>query len=192
MKGQLLSALRLLALMTFLTGLVYPLAVTGLAQLIFPERANGSLLLKDGKAVGSELIGQYFYDPAYFWSRPSVTEPVPYNGAASAGFNQAPTSSELVQAVDERAKALRQANAGEAETIPVDLLIASGSGLDPHISVAAARYQIPRIAAERGLGEVMLIALVDEITEPRHLGVLGEPRVNVLRLNLALDQLQSE
>lgn len=197
MKEHFQPALRLLALMTLFTGLVYPLVVTGIAQLIFPGQANGSLVVDDGDgqsgvAVGSELIGQHFDDPAYFWSRPSVTEPVPYNGAASAGLNRAPTSSELVQAVAERAEALREANSAEARTIPVDLVTASGSGLDPHISVAAALYQVPRVAAVRELDETDLVALVDQVARPRQLGILGEPRVNVLRLNLALDRLQSE
>jgi K+-transporting ATPase ATPase C chain len=142
--------------------------------------------------VGSELIGQPFDDPAYFWSRPSATQPVPYNAAASAGLNHGPTSLALVQSVTGRAEALRQANGdGNDQSIPVDLVTGSGSGLDPHISVAAALYQVPRVAAARGLDEKDMIALVHEVAEPRQLGVLGEPRVNVLRLNLALDELQS-
>lgn len=189
MKEVLLSALRLLILMTGLTGLLYPLAVTGIAQLLFPQQANGSLIAAGGKTIGSELIGQYFDDPAYFWGRPSVTEPVPYHAAASAGLNDAPTSSELLRAVAERANVLR---AGGGSEVPVDLVTASASGLDPHISVAAARYQAPRVAGARGMDEAAILALVDEIVEPRQLGLLGERRVNVLRLNLALDQLQSE
>ena len=191
MKQHLLSALRLLALMTLLTGLAYPLVVTGVAQIIFPRQAIGSLLIQEGEAVGSHLIGQYFDDPAYFWSRPSVTEPAPYNAAASAGFNQAPTSSELVRSVAERAEALRKASPSAANKVPVDLVTASGSGLDPHISVAAALYQVPRVAAARALDEADLVALVEEMAEPRQLGILGEPRVNVLRLNMALDHLLS-
>lgn len=191
MKSQLSSALRLLALMTLFLGLAYPLAVTGIAQLFFPEEANGSLLVANGQAVGSELIGQYFSAPTYFWSRPSATDP-PYNAASSAGLNLAPTNSELLAAVDEHAAALRLADPTGSEQIPVDLVTASGSGLDPHISIAAALYQVPRVAAARGLSEADLAALIEELVEPRQLGVLGEPRVNVLHLNLVLDQLTSQ
>lgn len=192
MKKQFLAGLRLFVLLTLVTGLIYPLVVTGMAQLFFPREANGSLLAADGGAVGSELIGQYFDDPGYFWSRPSVTEPVPYNAAAAAGLNLAPTNSELLAQVAERAEALRAADPAGQEAVPVDMVIASGSGLDPHISVAAALYQAPRVAAARGLDETVVTALVAETAEPRQFWVLGEPRVNVLRLNLALDQLQSE
>lgn len=195
MREWLRPALRLLVLMTLLTGLLYPLAVTAFAQLVFPRQANGSLLVVGGagrgaSATGSALIGQPFDEPGTFWGRPSVTEPFPYNGAASAGFNRAPTSSAIVQSVADRLEALRAAGPAE-KTVPVDLVTASGSGLDPHISVAAALYQVPRVAAARGLDEEPLVALVDEIAEGRQFGFLGEPRVNVLRLNLALDQLQS-
>jgi K+-transporting ATPase ATPase C chain len=191
MSRHLLPALRLLLLLTFLTGLVFPLAVTVVGQLIFPRQANGSLLVEDGEAIGSAFIGQQFDGPRYFWSRPSVTEP-PYNAAASAGLNLAPTSSELVRTVTERVAALRAADPGNETAIPVDLVTASGSGLDPHISVAAALYQAPRVAAARGLEADTVTALIYEIAEPRQLGILGEPRVNVVRLNLALDRLQSE
>jgi K+-transporting ATPase ATPase C chain len=194
MLSQLRPALVLLALFTLLTGLLYPLAVTGIAQVIFPAQANGSLILVDGKAVGSELIGQQFDDPKYFWGRISATGTFPYNAfnaenlTASSGSNYGPLNPALIEAAQARIDALRAADPGNAAPIPVDLVTASGSGLDPHISVAAALYQVPRVARARGLGEDAVRALVAQYTEGRQFGVLGEPRVNVLELNLALDE----
>jgi K+-transporting ATPase ATPase C chain len=187
MRRDLLPALVLFLLLTLLTGLAYPLAVTGLAQLLFREPASGSLVLRDGKPVGSALIGQPFSDPKYFWSRPSATPPQPYNGLASAGSNLGPTNPTLVEATRERVDALRRADPDNEAPVPMDLVTASGSGLDPHISLAAAEYQLRRVARARGLDESTLKALVAKQAEPRWLGLIGEPRVNVLRLNLALD-----
>lgn len=188
--ASLRSALTLLALLTVLTGLVYPLIVTGVAQLLFPARAGGSILVRDGHAVGSALIGQSFSDPRHFWGRPSATTPQPYNGTASTGSNLGPLNSALLDAVKERLKALRAADPGSDAPVPVDLVTASGSGLDPQISVAAAYYQAARVARARGLPEARVRALIAAHTEGRLLGVLGEPRVNVLELNLALDALK--
>src|SRR5581483_865495 len=168
-------------------GVAYPLLVTGIAQVAFKHQANGSLIEKDGKVLGSELIGQPFSDPKYFWSRPSATSPQPYNGASSSGSNQGPTNPALKEAVEGRVKALRDAGGDPAKPIPVDLLTASGSGLDPHISPAAADYQVARIAKARSLPEQRVRELVAKHTEGRQLGILGEPVVNVLKLNLALD-----
>jgi len=187
---QLRSAAMLLVLLSILTGLVYPVLVTGIAQVVFPRQANGSLMEQDGQPIGSELIGQAFADPRYFWSRPSATSPFPYNAAASSGSNLGPTNPALEDAVRARMEALRVADPGNTSPIPVDLVTASGSGLDPHISVAAALYQVPRVARERGLSEELVRALVAQYTEGRQLGFLGEPRVNVLKLNLALDMLK--
>jgi K+-transporting ATPase ATPase C chain len=180
-------AVVLLALFTVLTGVVYPLAITGIAQVAFPNRANGSVITVNGAAAGSRLIGQPFDDPKYFWSRPSGTSPFPYNAASSTGTNQGPTNPALADAVKARVAALRAADPGNAATVPVDLVTASGSGLDPHISPAAAEYQLARVARVRGLPVERLRALVAEHTEGRTLGFLGDPRVNVLELNLALD-----
>ena len=188
---QLKPAIILLALLTVATGLLYPLAVTMIAQGIFPEQANGSLLVHDGEVVGSALVGQPFDDRRYFWSRPSVTAPYPYNAAASAGSNLGPTNGRLLDDVAARVEALRTADSGNAAPVPVDLVTASASGLDPHVSVASAHYQIARVARVRGLDEEIIAQLVAQYTEPRQFGVLGEPHVNVLRLNLALDALQS-
>jgi potassium-transporting ATPase KdpC subunit len=187
---QLRIAIITTALFTILTGLAYPLVVTGLGQLMFPARANGSLVTQNGKLVGSELIGQPFSDPKYFWGRPSATSPFPYNAAASSGSNYGPTNPALFDAVKGRIKQLRDADSANTQPIPVDLVTASGSGLDPDISVAAAQYQIARVARVRGLGMDKVQSLVEENTESRQLGFLGEPRVNVLRLNLALDAAQ--
>jgi len=181
-------ALLIFALLTLLTGIIYPLVVTGLAQVIFPHQANGSLIRQNGQTVGSELIGQPFNDPAYFWGRLSATGPHPYNPAASSGSNLGPTNPALIEAVQARIDALKAAGPGNLAPIPVDLVTASGSGLDPHISPAAALYQAPRVARERGLTEDQVLALIQQHTEGRTLGFLGEPRVNVLELNLALDQ----
>jgi K+-transporting ATPase ATPase C chain len=189
LASQLRPALLSLLFFTALTGLLYPAVVTGLAQVLFPAQANGSLILRGGKPVGSELIGQPFSEPKYFWSRPSATSPQPYNAAASGGSNLGPTNPDLERAVAERIRALREADPGNTAPVPVDLVTASGSGLDPHISPAAASYQVPRVARLRGLKEQDLRKLVAEHTEDRQLGVLGEARVNVLRLNLSLDSL---
>ncbi len=188
MKDHIRPALTMLLLLTVLTGLVYPLAVTGLAQLVFPNQANGSLIVREGKVIGSKLIGQYFDRPEYFWSRPSATSPFPYNAAASGGSNLGPTNPVLIEAVKSRVAALRAAYPGNDSLVPVDLVTSSGSGLDPHISPEAAQYQIRRVARVRGIDEAVLRDLVVQHTEGRQLGVLGEPRVNVLLLNLALDE----
>lgn len=177
----------LLVLMTAITGVLYPLAATGLAQLIFPRQANGSLIMKDGKPVGSVLIGQSFTDPKYFWGRPSATSPHAYNASDSSGSNLGPTNPALTGAVKQRIAALRAADPGNNAPVPVDLVTASGSGLDPQISPAAAQYQLARVAKARGLSATQVQALVNEYTSGRQFGVLGEPRVNVLQLNLALD-----
>ena len=182
----------MLIVLTVLTGLIYPLAVTGLAQVFFPEQANGSLIVREGKVIGSKLIGQHFDKPEYFWSRPSATAPFPYNAAASAGSNLGPTNPVLLKAVKARVVALRAADPGNELPIPVDLVTASGSGLDPHISPAAASYQVKRVAHARSLDENSVLALVSKHTEGRQFGVLGEQRVNVLMLNLALDALPTE
>jgi K+-transporting ATPase ATPase C chain len=182
-----LQSLRALAFFTVITGFAYPLIVTGISKVAFSDQANGSLIVKDGKVQGSRLIGQPFSDPKYFWSRGSGTSPQPYNAAASSGTNQGPTNAALKEAVEGRVKALREAGADASKAVPVDLVTASGSGLDPHISPAAAEYQIARVAKVRNLPEEKVRALVERYAEGRQLGVLGEPRVNVLELNLALD-----
>lgn len=177
----------LLLVLTVITGVLYPLAATGLSQLVFPQQANGSLIERDGKPIGSALIGQSFTDPKYFWGRPSASTPNPYNATASSGSNQGPTNSALADAVKQRIAALRAVDPGNTAPVPVDLVTASGSGLDPEISQAAAQYQLERVARARGLSSAQVQALVNEYTSGRQLGILGEPRVNVLRLNLALD-----
>jgi len=179
-----------LLIFTILTGLIYPLVVTGIAQLVFPRRANGSLIVRNGQTVGSTLIGQQFDDPKYFWGRFSATGPYPYNAAASSGSNLGPTHPALLDEVKARIAALKAADPSNTQPIPVDLVTSSGSGLDPNISIAAALYQLPRVAKVRGLSESAVRALVDRVTQRRQLGFLGEPRVNVLELNLALDEIK--
>jgi K+-transporting ATPase ATPase C chain len=187
MFAQFRPAFVLIILMTVLTGIVYPLLVTAVSQVGMRERANGSLIVQEGKAVGSSLIGQPFADPKHFWSRPSATSPYPYNASSSSGSNQGPTNPALTDAVAARIKALRDADPGNTAPVPADLVTASGSGLDPHISPAAAEYQVARVARARGTTADRVRALVADSTEGRQLGFLGEPRVNVLKLNLALD-----
>jgi len=189
MRTLLKPALLMLLVLTLITGVAYPLLVTGIAQLFFSKQANGSLLYQDGKLAGSELIGQPFDDSKYFWSRLSATGPFPYNAAASSGSNLGPTNPALLNAVQARVQALRQADSSNVQPIPVDLVTASGSGLDPHISPAAALYQVPRVARARNVEESIVRQLVEKHIEDRQLGFLGEPRVNVLKLNLALEAL---
>ena len=184
------NSLMSLLLFTVITGLIYPLAVTGLAQAIFPSQANGSVITKDGKAVGSSLLGQQFEDPKYFWGRLSATGPYPYNGAASSGSNLGQNNQALMTNVEGRIKALHEAEPGNTAKIPVDLVTASGSGLDPHISQAAADYQLHRVAKARGLDDTKIRDIVANNTQGRRLGLIGEPVVNVLELNLALDGLK--
>lgn len=184
---MILQSFRMLVVMTVLTGVAYPLLVTGVAQLLFRDKANGSLIVQDGKIIGSELIGQPFSDPKYFWGRGSGTSPMPYNGASSSGTNLGPTNPALKEAVEGRLKALRDAGADASKPVPADLATASGSGLDPHISPAAAEFQIARVAKVRNISEEKIRELVQKYTEGRQLSMLGEPRVNVLQLNLALD-----
>jgi K+-transporting ATPase ATPase C chain len=181
------AAIVSLAMLTVVTGIAYPLVVTGVAQVVFPYQANGSLIVKDGKTVGSALIGQPFDDPKYFWGRPSATSPFGYNAGASSGSNLSPTNPALISAVQGRVDALRAADPGNTAPVPVDLVTASGSGLDPHITPAAALYQVSRVARERKLSPDAVRTLVQRHIEGRFLGLLGEPRVNVLALNLALD-----
>jgi K+-transporting ATPase ATPase C chain len=188
MKEQMRPALVMVALFTVLTGFLYPLAMTGLAQVVFPHQARGSLVEREGRVLGSELIGQTFQGESYFWGRPSATAPA-YNGAASTGSNLGPLNNDLITAFRDRAAALRAAHPEQTGPVPVDLLTASGSGLDPHISPAGALYQVVRVARVRALDEAAVRDLVDSYTEGRQLGVLGEPRVNVLLLNLALDSI---
>jgi len=190
MKALIKPAIVLLVAFTVLTGLIYPLVITGIAQLVFPHQANGSLIEQNGGAVGSELIGQPFSDPKYFWGRLSATAPFPYNAAASSGSNLGPTNPALIQEVQARLQALKVADPGNTQPVPADLVTSSGSGLDPDISLAAALYQVPRVARLRGLSEDQVRSLVDQYTQGRTFYVLGEPRVNVLKLNLALDRIQ--
>jgi len=187
MKKLIRQAVVLFLLLTAVTGVIYPLAATGVAQVLFPAAANGSLVTKDGVLAGSTLIGQSFTQPGYFWSRPSATSPGPNNAAASSGSNLGPTNPALTDVAKQRIDALRHADPGNDAPVPVELIAASGSGLDPEISPAAARYQVRRVARARGMDVAKVEALVDANTKGRQLGVLGEPRVNVLALNMALD-----
>jgi K+-transporting ATPase ATPase C chain len=173
--------------LTALTGVAYPLVVTGIGQTVFPDQAAGSLIRRDGKPVGSLLIGQNFQDPKYVWGRPSATGPMPYNASNSSGSNQGPLNPALTDAVKGRIEALRAADPGNTAPVPVDMVTASGSGLDPHISVAAAQFQAARVAKVRNLPVTQVQQLIEKHSEGRLFGFLGEPRVNVLRLNLALD-----
>ena len=190
MLRQLKIALIFLGIFTVITGIIYPLFVTGIAQAFFHRQANGSLIKQNGESIGSELIGQPFSDPKYFWGRLSATAPFPYNAAASSGSNYGPTNPALREAVQARIGALKGVDPNNNEPIPVDLVTFSASGLDPDISVAAASYQVPRVARYRGLSEAQVSALVSRFTEGRQFGILGEPRVNVLELNLALDEVK--
>jgi K+-transporting ATPase ATPase C chain len=204
MFRELRAAAVLFLVLTVITGIAYPLLVTGVAQVAFPAKANGSLIESSGKpvqdgvreskdgarAVGSELIGQTFSDPKHFWGRPSATSPYSYNASSSSGSNQGPLNPALADAVTGRIKALRDADPGNTAAVPADLVTASASGLDPHISPAAAEYQVGRVAKSRNVDTEKVRALVTQATEERQLGFLGEPRVNVLRLNLALDALR--
>ena len=187
---QIRRAMITVVLFTVITGLLYPLLITGIAQLAFPVKANGSLLKKDGKILGSELIGQPFSDPKYFWSRPSSTSPFSYNAGASSGSNFGPLNPALLDGAQKRIHDLKASDQQNTQPIPVDLVTASGSGLDPHISIAAALYQLERVARNRNMSPDLVRSLVDRYTEGRQLGFLGEPRVNVLELNLALDESQ--
>ena len=191
MKTLIRPAVTLFVLLSAVTGIVYPVAVTGVAQAVFPEAAAGSLILQDGKPVGSALIGQNFTDPKYFWGRPSATGPHPYNAGASGGSNQGPLNPALTDAVKARVEALRAADPENQRPVPADLVTASGSGLDPHISPFAATWQVERVARARKLKPEVVADLVARHTEGRQLGLFGEPRVNVLKLNLALDAKNS-
>jgi K+-transporting ATPase ATPase C chain len=190
MLSQIRISVTLLALFTLILGIAYPLAITGIAQLLFSDQANGSLIQENGQVFGSSLVGQPFDSPRYFWSRPSASTAFPYNASASGGSNLSPSSPVLHQAVLERIRMLQAADPGNTASIPVDLVTSSSSGLDPHISLAAALYQIPRIARARSLSEGVVRELVEQHTTPRFLGLFGEQVVNVLELNLALDRLQ--
>jgi len=187
MRTLIRPAVTLLLLMTALLGVVYPLVITGIAKVAFPDQAAGSLIVKNGKTVGSSLIGQNFTAPKYFWGRPSATGNAPYNGVASSGSNMGPLNPALTDAVKARIEALRAADPGNTAPVPVDLVTASGSGLDPEISVAAAQYQLARVAEARGLTHETVQKLIDAHAKRRWLGFLGEPRVNVLELNMAVD-----
>jgi K+-transporting ATPase ATPase C chain len=184
------NAVMSMAVLTVLTGIIYPLAVTEISQAVFPARANGSIIMKDGKPVGSALLGQQFDGPEYFWGRPSATAPYPYNGGASSGSNLGPNNPVLFEEVQSRVNALHAADPGNHAPIPVDLVTSSGSGLDPDISPAAALYQAGRVARARGLSRAQVVSLIRANTTGRFLGLFGEPAVNVLKLNLALDGLK--
>jgi K+-transporting ATPase ATPase C chain len=189
MSSLIRPAIVLFLIMTAVTGIGYPLVVTGIAKAIFPDQAGGSLVMRGGKAVGSRLIGQNFSDPKYFWSRPSATSPQPYNAIASTGSNLGPLNPALTDNIKKNIDALHAADPTNTAPVPVDLVTASGSGLDPELSLAGARYQIGRVARVRGLSQAAVQGLVDSHAQSKWLGLLGEPRVNVLELNLALDDL---
>jgi potassium-transporting ATPase KdpC subunit len=189
MFKQTKQAFLLLAAFSVLTGIIYPLLVTGIAQVVFPKQANGSLIYRNGRLVGSSLIGQPFTDPKYFWSRPSATLPMPYNAESSSGSNLGPTNPDLAKAVADRVAALKKADPDNTLPIPIDLATTSASGLDPHISPAAAEYQVGRVAKSRGMDEKTVHELIAKHTEGRTFGLLGEPRVNVVELNLDLDNV---
>ncbi|XHS76536.1 potassium-transporting ATPase subunit KdpC [Burkholderiaceae bacterium UC74_6] len=191
MKAMLRPALTLFVTLSVITGLLYPVAVTGVGKTLFPKQAAGSLIERDGKLVGSSLIGQNFTSPKYFWGRPSATAPMSNNASGSSGSNQGPLNPALTDAVKGRVEALRAADPGNTAPVPADLVTASASGLDPHITPAAARYQATRVARERGLGVDTVYQLIEANTEGRDWGIFGEPRVNVLQLNLALDKLKA-
>ena len=191
MMHELRPALVVFLALTMVTGIVYPAVVTLVGRIAFADDVSGSVIERDGRAVGSRLLGQPFSAPEYFWSRPSATAPMPYNGAVSSGSNQGPINPSLASAVEERIAALREADPENTRAVPVDLVTASGSGLDPHISIAAAEYQLARVARARRLDEAEVEALVREHTGGRTFGILGESHVNVLELNLALDALQA-
>jgi potassium-transporting ATPase KdpC subunit len=190
MRAQLVPAIMLTVVLTVITGLIYPLAITGIAQVVAPHKADGSLIVDHGKIAGSELIGQPFTDPKYFWSRPSATSPQAYNAASSSGSNLAPTNQALIDQVKQNVAALRQADPGNTAPVPVDLVTNSGSGLDPDISIAAALYQVSRVARVRKLPVGVVRNLVAKYTRGRQFGFLGDPGVNVLELNRALDQMK--
>jgi potassium-transporting ATPase KdpC subunit len=189
MRRQLKIIILFLVIFTVITGIAYPLLVTGIAQIAFHHQANGSLIEQNGTITGSELIGQPFSDPRYFWGRLSATASIPYNGDASSGSNSGPSNPDLIKAVRERIQALKAVDPDNNQPVPVDLVTFSASGLDPDISIAAANYQTIRVARYRGLSQAEVIELVNRFTEGRQLGILGEPRVNVLKLNQALDVL---
>ncbi len=189
-RAQLRPAIVALALFTLLAGFIYPFVVTGIAQAVFPRQANGSLIVQDGKVIGSELIGQSFDSPSYFWGRLSATSPFPYNAAASSGSNLGPTNPALLVTAQARIAALKAADPQNTLPVPIDLVTSSGSGLDPDISLAAALYQIPRVAKARGMSQDSVRALVDLYSQGYQFGLLGAPRVNVLQLNLALDGIK--
>ncbi len=191
MKKTVRPLLVVFAALTLVTGVAYPLVVTGVGQAVFPNQAHGSLILRDGKPVGSSLIGQNFSDPKYVWGRPSATAPMPYNASNSSGSNQGPLNPALTDAVKGRIEALRAADPGNTAPVPVDLVTASASGLDPHLSVAGAMFQATRLAKARNLPLPQVQQIIEKHTEGRLFGILGEPRVNVLQLNLALDSARS-
>lgn len=189
MQNMIRPAVSLFVALTVVTGVLYPLAVTGVAKAVFPEQAAGSLIVKDGTTIGSALIGQSFTEPKYFWGRPSATGPMPYNASGSGGSNLGPLNPALVEAIKGRIDALKAADPGNALPIPVDLVTTSASGLDPHISIAAAQYQAARVARVRGLSTEAVHAAITRHSEGRLLGIVGEARVNVLKLNLDIDQM---
>ena len=189
---QIKTALTLLILCSLITGLIYPSLVTAIAQQLFPWQANGSLIKQNGKVIGSALLGQYFKEPKYFWGRPSATSPYPYNSANSSGSNMGPSNPDFLATVRDRIELLRKEDKNKTNLIPVDLVTASGSGLDPDISPLAAMYQIPRISAARNIPDHELQTLVSKLIKPRSMQILGEPRINVLELNMALDKLRND